>query len=338
MSYYHGDTYRDQYNSVTTNRFNYSGYNTEYYDIATYLKKEFFNVDNITFQNIANLYKKLYGESAYRYMRKTYNSWKSGNIRVSKENSRRILECVPKFLTNEKRFYVLKCEVVKFIGNLHSKRQSKAVDTSNVNILYENYLKEFEKFNEVNLSWFVREGIFDNSEILSFVNVCKYALYKKLQLSYRQVMNDIALIKSKFLELKIETFRAHYNIDFLNSTIDLSLISKASPNILDMSRSTIPVKLEGVFKEYTEIYLIEELLELDFIENDGYVNKLIQSNDLDFFIEQSNTLFIKAQKSSTKSEFINTGNFRGAGGSLFLHLEYKENLSKTFRRVLRNFI
>src|SRR5436853_6781117 len=69
----------------------------ESFDITAYLKNEFFNADDLTFAKVANLYRRLYGYGAYKYLLETFYSWKHGHVRVSGQTTTRILQCVQKF-------------------------------------------------------------------------------------------------------------------------------------------------------------------------------------------------------------------------------------------------
>jgi hypothetical protein len=317
MSYY----YRRRY-SYKRNYSRTSGTNPQVerrprksFDITAYIKKEFFNADDLIFTKVASLYRQLYGDGAYKYMMETFYSWKSGSVGLSEQTMRRILECVPKFLSDEKRFYILKCEMIYFIETLHLKQQNKKTSLSQINDLFESYAKEIENFNQVNLSWFVGKGIFTETEIQQFLDVCKYALNKKLNLSFRQVQSDLTLIKSKLSDLKQGSFHASYQIDFLTSTVELSNINQTTLNFKQLTKHEIIP--EGTFKQFAEQYILEELIKMDFSEYEGGFNSNVKSNDLDFFISQYKEILDRDNEVSLKSEF------KGEGGQLNLSLDIK---------------
>jgi hypothetical protein len=210
-------------------------------------------------------------------------------------------------LTDDKRFHILKCEIVHFIDTLHFKQQNKNVSLSQINNSFENYAKEIDNFSQVNLNWFVKKGIFSETEIDQFLAVCKYALKQKLSLSYRQVQADLALIRT--------TFTANYQIDFLNSKVDLSQLNETPLTVIQLGSEQI--RLEGIFKQFAEQYILEELMKMSFSEKEGEVNHFIKSNDLDFFIRQYFELLDKDSEASLKSQF------KGEGGQLSLFLDVK---------------
>ncbi len=285
------------------------------YDITSFIKNEFFNADYVLFNEVTNLYRLLYGPNAYKYMMSTFPSWKSGSVGLSKQTMRRILECVPKFLSPDKKFYILKCEIIYFIDTLHFKQQNKKILLPQLNDIYENYANEIDNFNQINLSWFVGKGIFTETEIQEFLLVCKYALNKRLNLSFRQVQCDLILIKSKLSDLKEGCFHANYQIDFLNSNIDLSNIIHSTLDFIQLNKHE--VKLEGIFKKFAEQYILEELLKMTFFEQTGEINHYVKAKDLDFFISQYNQVLDCDNEASLKSEF------KGEGGLLKLSLEVK---------------
>lgn len=317
MSYYYRRrySYKSNYSRTSSTNPQVERRPRKSFDITTYIKNEFFNADDLIFTRVANLYRQLYGYGAYKYMMETFYSWKSGSVGLSGQTMRRILECVPKFLSDDKRFYILKCEIIYFIETLHFKQQNKKTSLSQLNDLFENYAKEIDNFNQVNLSWFVGKGIFTETEIQQFLNVCKYALNKKLNLSFRQVQSDLTLIKRKLSDLKQGCFHANYQIDFLTSTVDLSNINQTTLNFTQLTKHEII--LEGIFKQFAEQYILEELMKMNFSEQEGEVNHFVKSKDLDFFISQYKEILDQDNEASLKSEF------KGEGGQLNLSLEVK---------------
>lgn len=285
------------------------------FNVDAYIKEEFFNADELVFTQISNLYKQLYGYSAYKYLIDTYNSWKTGNVGLSGQTQRRILECVPRFLSDEKKFYILKCEIIYFVDNLHFKQLNKKISLNQLNKLFENYSKEIDNFNQINLSWFVVKKIFSETEIQQFLNVCKYALNLKLNLSFRQVESDLRLIKLKFCNFKQVTLNASYKIDFLISTVNLSDINQTSLDFIQLNK--FEIKIEGIYKQFAEKYILDELMHMSFSEKEGEVNQFIKAKDLDFIINQYEKFLAIDSEATIKSEF------KGEGGTLNLSIEFK---------------
>ena len=281
----------------------------------TYIENEFFNADDVLFQKVSNLYYNIYGENAYKYLLNTYNSWKSGSVKTSRQTMNRIFECVPRFLTDEKRFVILKNEVLFFLKELHRKQIEKDVSLSELDTLFKNYTLQIENFEKSNMPYMASNRIFKEDEIEQFLNVCKYVLKEKLKLVYDQVKNDILLIKEKLSTFSTGIFQASYKISFLKSTIDISLINDIPLSFIQIQPNQI--ELSGRYKEYAENYILNELIKLDFSEKNGKINSYVKSVDFDFFISQYETLFEAKRSSSLQSEF------NGEGGILDLKFEVK---------------
>jgi hypothetical protein len=282
------------------------------FDATAYLTNEFFNADNVTFTKITRFYKQLYGNGAYKYLMDTFNSWKFGYVRPSGQTIGRILECVPKFLTDEKRFHILKCEIIKFIDNQHHKQRHKHIAIDELERVFDNYAKEIHNFTQLNLTWFVRREIFTDAEIEQFLTVCKYALQEKLNLSYRQVRNDLELVSLKLLPLKPGTFTATYYIDFLSCYIDLPQLNYRAQNPIQFRN--VGIRIEGKFKRFAEEYILQELMKMSFSEKEGQINHFIKANDLEFFIAQYREILDKDTDADLSSQF------KGEGGQLSLSL------------------
>lgn len=317
MGYYYRNRYsykRNYYKSSSISQQSERKPKKDFY-VRDYIKNEFFNADDETFREISNLYRQLYGYGAYKYMMDTFYNWKLGYVGLSGQTMYRILECVPKFLSIDKRFYILKCEILYFIENLHYQQQNKTSSLTQLNDLFQNYEKEVDNFNQVNLSWLVGKGIFSEIEIQQFLSICKYALQQKLNLSYRQVQNDLLLIKSKLANFINGTYKATYQIDFLTTSIDLSGLEESELEFIQLSKHEL--KLEGIFKQFAEEYILEELINMSFSEQTGEINHFIKAKDLDFFVSKYNEILEEDDEASLKSEF------QGEGGRLLLLLELK---------------
>jgi hypothetical protein len=281
----------------------------------SYIENEFFTADRETLRKITDLYYDLYGYGPHKYLIDTYHSWKSGYVSTSGQTMGRIIECVPRFLSDEKRFFILKNEVIYFIETLHQKQQNKNATLSELNTLFENYATQIENFNQSNLPYMVGKRIFTPEEIEQFLLVCKYALLEKLNLAFKQVQNDLILFKEKISSFKTGVFKASYQIDFLNSKIDLSNINEFHFDFIKLKQQEI--NPNGTYKQFAEQYILEEFMQMNFSEKEGAVNHFVKSKDLDFFLDQYHQINRKENEATLKSDF------RGEGGQLNVILEVK---------------
>lgn len=281
----------------------------------SYIENEFFTADTETLRKITDLYFHLYGYGPHKYLMDTYHSWKSGHITPSAKTRDRIFECVPRFLSDEKRFFILKNEVIYFIRSLHKRQQNKSILLSELNLLFENYLIKIESFNRSNLQYMVGKSIFTPEEIDQFLMVCKYSLIEKLNLSYLQVKSDLELIKSKLSNINKGIFQASYQVDFLNSNIDISDINDREVCLFNIKKQEL--NISGLNKRFAEQYILEEFMQMIFLQKEGELNQFIQSKDLDFFISKYHEITDKEVEATLKSEF------RGEGGHLKISFEIK---------------
>lgn len=316
MSRYYG--YRRPYRSRRTTFFGsppLPSRPTKTFSVETYLKNEFLNADSKTFAKIAGLYRKLYGDRAYRYMLETHASWKYGYVRVSGQTMHRILQCVPKYLSDDKRFYILKNEIIYFIETLHHKHKHKPLTLFEINQRFEEFAQSINDFNEVDLKWFVGKKIFPEEEIESFLRICRHALSKRLASALRQVQNDLALISDALVYLPPNKVKATYEMDFLQSTVDLADLVTA--NLRHLSLSVPDIKAEGQFKDFAEQFVVEEFMKLRFSEQEGTANRQIKETDLTYAIQKFQDLVAADEEASIACTF------KGEGGTLSLNLEVK---------------
>lgn len=303
-------------------------------NVYYFLTDEFLKCDEVTFRKIGNLYLELYGQNAYKYMVKTYPLWKVRAVGISGQTFRRILECVPKFLSDEKRFYILKAEVLYFVEkehfNLNNSNKNKTGTLSEVNQYFQSYESIIDKFNNHNLAWFYGNGIFSENELWEFLQVCKYSIQKRLSLSYEQVTNDLDLLRSNLNKYQIREFKGDYSIDFLSKKMDVSDVNKILVEPLNFT--SFELTLNGRLKKFAEKYIIDELLKLDFTTKEGSANGLIKSNDIDLLFNQYNDLRKGKQDVAIKSTF------QGEGGVLTISLDFVPNQKLTTQIVNKSAI
>lgn len=298
------------------------------FDIYEYLRKEFFNADNETFRLIARFYRTHYGDSAYSYMINTYNSWKSGYVGVSSLTMGRIIKCVPKFLSPEKRLYILKCEIYNFIEKAKEKLKYSDLKLTNLHSIYETLQKEIVNFNESNLHWFIGKNIFPAEQVEHYLSVCKYALNERLIQSYRQAINDLSIVSDKFQAVSSSIVSATYKIDFLNLSFDILKISKNKVSYVSLH--SLSLNLDNSFIKFGEQYILEELMKISFYEKEGEVNASLKSKDIDTIFSH----FIDLTKE--KNEITMKSKLQGDGGLLTMQLEFTP-LKKSIETTLMAF-
>jgi len=294
------------------------------FNVVEFLKQEFFQADDFMFARIAELYKQLYGQSAYKYLLSAYAGWKSGAVKLSEQTMRRILECVPKFLSAEKRFYILRNEVVQFNHQLHEGLRGGRIPLPQINDHYCQWSKQIEAFQEANLTWFLGKGIFSADELRHFTDLSKYVLLQKLQQSHQQLIADLSSARSCLKNLKTRPVSGQYEIAFLGSQLDVSgILEQELPTPLRLARSNI---LSGSLTQHALAYLQSEAVELHGADNAGRVNGFISSEDLEHLVRRCNEAIESGHSLAVDS------NFCGEGGILSLSLSCKS--SSDFRTAI----
>lgn len=94
-------------------------------DALKEIRKSFLDLDEEALDELLSDYGAIHGESAEKYARKTYQSWKSGSTALSGQTMERLVELVPPYLSPEQRFSLLK---------LVLKRHKPSVPTTTIKI------------------------------------------------------------------------------------------------------------------------------------------------------------------------------------------------------------
>jgi hypothetical protein len=226
----------------------------------------------------------------------------------------RIIECVPKFLSPEKRLYILRCEIYNFIEKAKVKLKYSDLKLTKLHFIFETLQKEIINFSENNLHWFIGKNIFPVEQVEHYLSVCKYALNERLIQSYKQTMNDLHIIADKFEAFSYEIDSATYKIDFLNLSFNVLQINTNKISYVPLE--SLSINIDNSFKKFGEQYILEELMKMSFYEKEGEVNASLKSKDIDVIFSH----FVDLTKE--KNAVTMTSKFQGDGGILILQLEF----------------
>ncbi len=80
----------------------------------------FLNLDRASRESIFREYGKEYGQSAETYARNTYSKWKSGSTKLSGKTAERLLNLLPPFLSQSKRYELIKKLRDHYIKKIHT--------------------------------------------------------------------------------------------------------------------------------------------------------------------------------------------------------------------------
>lgn len=313
--YYHKKYYNSFYDSHT-----YNSYRDE---IQSYIKKEFFSIDRNTFTKIAELYRSLYGEKPYGYLLDAYDYWRRGERRVSDQTMERILKCVPKYLSKEKKLIILKSEIIQFIERKKKKYENKPINCNQIDGNYTDFYNSIEQFDPSDLRWFVKD-VFAQSEIKSFIEISKYVVKKKLEQSYNQVKNDLKILYPVVSQISFGVESQYYIIDFFKTSISLSTFPEIT---MRLGNKGIPEpSLDENIDERMLTYLLDEILKITYIQEIGKINQEISKNDLTMLLKRYKDILENDKEAEILSEF------QGKGGifSISILLKSKTKLSQAF--------
>ena len=283
--------------------------------IYNFLEKEFLDADAETFRLIARHYYKHYGYGAYNYLLKTYTSWQRGWTGISSLTFGRIIECMPKYLADDKRFFILQEEVHSFFEKKRNDFEKDNISLSEINQRFIDFQKRILSFGKEDLQWFIGRGIFHADQVEHYLRMCRYVLNEKIIQAHRQIANDLELIKQKLSSFNEIISGASYHIDFFEKSVYVGNIKKAGFSFTPLQ--TINFQIDESFKKFGERYFLEELMKISFAEKSKQTNTFLKSNDIDLFFSHYFEL-----KRQTSNQVSMKSTFEGEGGTLSLHLEF----------------
>ncbi len=158
-------------------------------DAAEFVRREFFNLSRAKLESVIGLYGRKYGDGPRRYLQGTYDKWRKGEVRISRQNEDRILHCVPRFLSDRKQFDLLSVYIPKYMRQLRETIRDQHVGLSNVSRAYSRAAHRCYE-TEPELDWFAKD-VFDENELETFAEVIRYSMLDRLHRSYSAVRNDL---------------------------------------------------------------------------------------------------------------------------------------------------
>lgn len=313
--YYKRKYYNSYYDSHT-----YTSYSDE---TQSYIRKEFFSINRTTFLQIAELYRSIYGEKPYSYLLEAYDLWKKGRRRVADQTMERILKCVPKYLSKEKKLFILKSEIIQFIERQQKKYENKPINCKQIDDIYKEFFNSIEHFDDKDLRWFVKD-VFTKTEIDKYIEISKYVVKKKLEQSYHQVKSDLKILYPVVNQISFGVENQYYTIDFFKTKLDLNTFPEITMRL--GQRGIAEPTLDDNIDERMLSYLVDEILKLTYIQEVGKINQEISQSDLSILWKRYKDFLDNDNEADIFSEF------QGKGGifSIKIVLKSKSKLSQEF--------
>lgn len=292
-------------------------YTSSNFNPEQFLLQEFFKINDSTLERIIEAYKRLHGDGAASYFKRRIADWRHGSAAVTDLMKRRILELMPRYLNEEKKFHLLKFEVTKQINRLQNKYRNQTKHITDICNIYQQEVEQINAIQTISLSWFTNKGVFTEEEKSEFLEISKYILKQRLELSYKQVKKDFYLISSLLRGVKKGLEEVVYLIDYLNCRINLDTDIRQI-EFLPLQGVELELKeLKSRYKPYIEKYIFYELNNVHYIKLKSEVEASLTENDFKVIIEHYQRLLSLDQEGDIKSTF------KGEGGILTIAIEVK---------------
>ncbi len=232
---------------------------------------------------------------------------------MAAETERRILECVPPFLSKAKQFELLSFQIPSVIRQQKAALKVSRIQTSELETAYRR-LAALIAENEHALDWFVKE-IFPATELDEFLSVFRFTMLDCLRQSYAWVRQDLMLLHDILPNLD-GSVDLSYQIDLLDCS--LALDSYVPPGESQLTISMSEPRLVTEFRKWYRALLLDHALVYCKAEAVGHVNRQLAIDDIQGVVAQ-------LQRTSADQEYDMTLNIQGQGGLLRIRLQ-KRNL------------
>lgn len=279
--------------------------------IDEFLWQEYLDADDKTLNLIEYHYNKLYKEIDDDYLKYKPSLWKKRYIHSLKD--KRVIEFMHHYISEEKKFFILKIEVERFAENLKSRERSK-IKLSEINSIYSDIQDKIWGFNKKDLEWSADKNIFTNEQIDIYLLICRYVLNQKLIQIYNSTIKDLLIIKEKiyFLNQFIELFE--YEMYFLNKTVAINNYDIQSFEVIKLRN--LELSIDSIFNKFGQQYFLNELLSIALIEKQNDIDSILMSSDMELFFSQ-----FKDLKKKSKNRVLMNSTFEGVGGVLKINLK-----------------
>lgn len=296
-------------------------FTTEYLDYHQFLLQEFFTADLETRRNICNHYIREYGNRSFAYLKRKYSEWANGDYQLTEMMRERILDLMPQLLSKQAKqklglhdFLATIKKTVKI--NLDARKNSYKSSTNlkHPQQVIEVFERELHKIKTLPPCSF-RFNVLTEEEKQEALEVSKYILETKLQISFNQIEQDFNTFLPYMFRFKRGIFSASYFINSFNLNVD---IANSGLNDLTIPKFAInEIEVNSQFKIYADKYLAYELVNLHSEKNKAVANAFLNSHDIKLFFDRYEEL------SSGESEVNMKSTFQGEGGMLSMQVKMK---------------
>jgi len=234
------------------------------------------------------------------------------------QTERRILECVPPFLSKDKQFELLSFQVPSVIHQQKSGLKVSRLKSSELEKSYRQLAATIVE-QEYKLDWFVKE-VFPAKEVKEFLNVFKFTLLDCLRQSYAHVRQDLVLMHDILPDLD-GSVDLSYQIALLDCPVEVDVYPP--PGAAQLAITIPEPSLVTQFRDQYRRILLDHMLTQCKADAAGHANRQVALADVQAVITQ-------LQRTSSDQEYDTTLEVQGHGGTIRIHLQKKNLLRLRF--------
>lgn len=229
------------------------------------------------------------------------------------QTERRILECVPPFLSKDKQFELLSFQIPSVIHQQRSELKVSRLKSSELEKSYRQLVATIVE-HEYKLDWFVKE-VFPAKEVKEFLNVLKFTMLDCLRQSYAHVRQDLMLMHEILPDLD-GSVDLSYHIALLDCPVEVDVYPP--PGAAQLAITIPEPSFVTEFRDQYRRILLDHALTQCKADAAGHANRQIALADVQAFVAQ-------LKRTSPDQEYDTTLEVQGHGGTIRIHLR-KKNL------------
>jgi len=188
------------------------------------VRNTFFELSDIHLKSLLMLYRNKYGNKPANYALEAYPIWKSGERKMSGQTAQRLLDLIPKYLTSEQRF-----QMVKKLCEHHAKTIDRyiTVDRDNIELAFNQVNHAIETIKNSHSLKYIPDNVLETVKWLNDADivVSRSMLSQIDNVMHQQVKqsisNNMTLINSVLSNKETKNF--HETFKFPNGTITLQM-------------------------------------------------------------------------------------------------------------------
>lgn len=296
-------------------------FTAEYLNYEQFLLQEFFLADIETAEKISDYYYNIYGARSLAYLNRNNAGWVKGQYHLTDLMRGRITSIMPKFLNKNAKhklgIHEFMASIKNTVKTFQLSQKPKFRNTTNLKSAQEVvsiFQNEYAKIQTVVNPNF-RFNVLTAEEKLEALEISKYILEIKLQKEFDQIERDFNIFLPYMLKFKSGFFLANYSITYFNLKVDITNTGVEEVKIPKFKIKEL--EANNRFKEYSDKYLVYELLSIHKEANEAVYNSFLNSNDIELFVKHYEEL------SKGESELNMNSTFQGEGGILLLNVNMK---------------